>query len=706
MAVSSTDTYSGPYEANGVTVEFPFTFAAVDANDVGVFIRDANGADFWADPTEYTVTLTADGGHVTYAIPPTSGDVYVASEPSFLQQVDFQAGQPFLPTVVNEVNDRDVIRALYLRNALRRSPQSPIGGGAENKFPFLKPDGTWGWSDGTGADAGLRMDLAGPSGGGLVAAVRSAIGAVTRWVSDKIFETWSFEDFGAVGDAFVNADGTIGGTDDTAAIIKAVTAAATKGARIRMLGKFYRTTALVSVPDTVAILGCGANVETALPANVGVRKPRSGSWFLFDHSSIGLYNRDDSDVGNPKHFCRLRDFGTYREHAAPGVGWTPTVHAEDIRVESRVDVDDLVLLNPYIGIKVRQNGCLKIGEIRMQALYTGIELERSSDANYFGIIHDWPFWTQETSVLDYTIDNAATIRARRCDGLRAGDIFSYGKAWTIDAQDVNGDLSGFAAYKINSLYCDKAGGGVRFKSDYYPSYGSIGSIVVNSDAAVGGAGAAVEIAGATASTHQINAFAVTRAHEEALKVTGAAHLVNVQPYKIEFWNRLNASHYAFKADNGATINLLSVPAYAGSNGLLYNQGASGGIINFPVRYQIGRAIVGPTGFNSTRLSIADDGVAVIPVPQTDKTVNLHITPASAPAAGNPAGSYWLRCTGSPSASVIYASHTANVDVGTGALTGTTGTDGNLRINAHSDGNIYIENRTGAAKVYIITLLGN
>jgi hypothetical protein len=35
---------------------------------------------------------------------------------------------------------------------------------------------------------------------------------------------------------------------------------------------------------------------------------------------------------------------------------------------------------------------------------------------------------------------------------------------------------------------------------------------------------------------------------------------------------------------------------------------------------------------------------------------------------------------------------------TGALTGTTGADGDLTVSAHSDGNIYLENRRGASSV--------
>jgi len=49
----------------------------------------------------------------------------------------------------------------------------------------------------------------------------------------------------------------------------------------------------------------------------------------------------------------------------------------------------------------------------------------------------------------------------------------------------------------------------------------------------------------------------------------------------------------------------------------------------------------------------------------------------------------------------------NVVFGTGALTGTTGTDGKVTLSAaQADGKLYIENRLGATRSFSIILLGN
>ncbi|OHC93903.1 MAG: hypothetical protein A3H25_02775 [Sphingomonadales bacterium RIFCSPLOWO2_12_FULL_63_15] len=207
MAVSTTDTYSGPYAANGVTVAFPFTFKAVSAADVAVIFRASSGAETPVDDGGFTVALSDDGGTVTFATAPAStvGDVFVVSEPAFIQSVEFASGQPFLPSVVNEVNDRDVVRALYLKGKIDRSPQTPLGGGAESQFPVVNPDGSWGFSPGTGNDPAFRADAAStaPNKGAALVGVRGfgdAPSDTQSEITNLIAKTVSVRDHGATQD--------------------------------------------------------------------------------------------------------------------------------------------------------------------------------------------------------------------------------------------------------------------------------------------------------------------------------------------------------------------------------------------------------------------------------------------------------------------------------------------------------------------------
>lgn len=126
MAVTTTDTYSGPYLANGVTVEFPFTFKAASESELRVFII-ADGIETEVDQDDYTVSLTPSGGTVAFGSGPTGGDLYIESSPSFAQPITFSSGQAYRPETVNEANDRSAIRDLHLKARADRAFTVPFG---------------------------------------------------------------------------------------------------------------------------------------------------------------------------------------------------------------------------------------------------------------------------------------------------------------------------------------------------------------------------------------------------------------------------------------------------------------------------------------------------------------------------------------------------------------------------------------------------
>lgn len=65
-------------------------------------------------------------------------------------------------------------------------------------------------------------------------------------------------------------------------------------------------------------------------------------------------------------------------------------------------------------------------------------------------------------------------------------------------------------------------------------------------------------------------------------------------------------------------------------------------------------------------------------------------------AASPRGLYWAHCAATANClKVAEYSGATDVDVTTGALSGTTGSDGKVTISAHTDGKLYIENRRGA-----------
>ena len=97
-------------------------------------------------------------------------------------------------------------------------------------------------------------------------------------------------------------------------------------------------------------------------------------------------------------------------------------------------------------------------------------------------------------------------------------------------------------------------------------------------------------------------------------------------------------------------------------------------------------------------TIADNGVLVIVAPYASGMFE-----AFAQNAGGFFGKCYFRVSGSPLALEAYSGSLTSFV--TGALTGTTGIDGQTTISADGAGNLYIENRTGAAREYVWNFVG-
>lgn len=122
MTVPNTAIRSGPFFPNGSTVSFPFTFRALDKDDVQVFRLAPDGSVLYLSDALFDVALTVNGGSVLFATAPIAGDpLYIGLDPAFSQEISFENEGAFLPEVLTEALDRGAQRSLWLRDRAIRS---------------------------------------------------------------------------------------------------------------------------------------------------------------------------------------------------------------------------------------------------------------------------------------------------------------------------------------------------------------------------------------------------------------------------------------------------------------------------------------------------------------------------------------------------------------------------------------------------------
>lgn len=230
MTVSSTTRKVGPFLGNGVATAFPFTFKVFTTSDITLTLTDTSGAATTLTlGSDYSIALNVDqdnnpGGTITY---PLSGSPLAAGQTltglgslAASQGTDLTSLGRFLPQVIENAFDKLTILMQQVLEKVGRTlvaPASessigalPTAANRASKFLAFDASGNPIAASGTGADAGLRADLAtGGLGALLVAFLQSGIGAVVRLLASKVREIEvNTKDFGAAVD---------GASDDIAA---------------------------------------------------------------------------------------------------------------------------------------------------------------------------------------------------------------------------------------------------------------------------------------------------------------------------------------------------------------------------------------------------------------------------------------------------------------------------------------------------------
>lgn len=260
MTIGSDIAASGPFFPDGVVTAFPFEIDVDSTSDISVLWISADGSETVISPGAYGVTISESdpGGTVTFAAAPTipqAGDeLWIVLDPEFEQQDRYSDEGPFNQSLLEGSLDSNARLSIWLRARINRSLRAPFGDELPSlplpaaralKYLGFDADGVPIMADPTdGGNGVLAAALATSTGTGLIGTIASGSGATARTVQDKMRDTVSVKDFGAVGD---------GVTNDAAAFTAALAAATT----VTVPAGTYLVNSTVTMPAGRTLIGAG-----------------------------------------------------------------------------------------------------------------------------------------------------------------------------------------------------------------------------------------------------------------------------------------------------------------------------------------------------------------------------------------------------------------------------------------------------------------
>lgn len=235
---------------------FVYAFLLLAASDLQVSVDGVVKA-LGVDYTVAGIGLAA-GGSITYTSALTAGQLVELERVTILQRTtDYQDLGDFAASDVNRDYDRPWMALQEMQRNLAqaiRVPESagvPILPSAANRInTFIGFDLTGALvvvAAAVGSAAALALQYAGSAGSSLVGFIQAGVGAIARTLQDKVRDTISTKDFGALHD---------GVTDDTIAIQKALTSGITRGLEVELAEGIAMVSSL-SITGSLKIRGKG-----------------------------------------------------------------------------------------------------------------------------------------------------------------------------------------------------------------------------------------------------------------------------------------------------------------------------------------------------------------------------------------------------------------------------------------------------------------
>lgn len=145
MTISSTTRRAGPFQGNGATTSFPFTFKVFDKTDIAVTLADSvDNETLLVLDSDYSVTLNADqngapGGTITYPITGSPMDalhtVVMIGSLADLQPTQLANNGGFYPATIEDALDRAVILIQQQAEVVARTISVPVSDAITGQLP-------------------------------------------------------------------------------------------------------------------------------------------------------------------------------------------------------------------------------------------------------------------------------------------------------------------------------------------------------------------------------------------------------------------------------------------------------------------------------------------------------------------------------------------------------------------------------------------
>ena len=475
MTISNTSRTAGPFIGNGITKTFPFSYKVFSREDVLVAVTvTATGVEtLKVLDADYSVTLNADqnnnpGGTITMVTAPPVGTTLAAtSNIALVQSLDLTNQGGFYPKVINDALDRIVMNIQQL--------SGKIGNGLGVGMAAITEQAL--------AALALVQQIGGVAGASLFGFIQAGAGAVPRTGEQELRQRFTVEQFGGVGNGVM---------DDTAAIRKGIAAVLLSGGGTLHFqqGKRYRITDTITIPSGVTLRGGDHIISTEF---LVASTPYYNLACIYVDTPSGNTNTPAFLVNTS---TGLSGFIIYypgqvaATSAAPVVyGWAIATNTAAVGNIDNVHLENLLLVNPYLGISLDKAGRFLLRNIYGQPIKKGLFIDRVYDKARMTCVHFWTFFAAlDTALGQWITANGRGIEVNRVDGLAAHDVLALGYqdglwfsdvgnggAWAdFTASDFDGCLRPLTFQKVQKVTFH--GGSGTTLNAVYPVMRTVGDI--------------------------------------------------------------------------------------------------------------------------------------------------------------------------------------------------------------------------------------